>query len=324
VSFLKLTRLYHKCLADSNFLSININNYFHTDSKLILLATAMKKVFILLTIILLQISGFAQFRFYVFPMWELADQYADTILNTRDILVNAGVKQIKTYKTSPGKGFETKTVNLNKDGSIDNMTICFVPNKNNSTFCVNDTLKYDNAGRLVLLKTNSNKHQNLYAFLAVDYVNERQATYTHIINSEKISDTSIEYKYYNTTGQMIKLEEKRKGQPPSSTSYYYNRDGLLDSLQQVSWGTFIFNRNIKRKEKIITMENPDFIYKWIYNNSGQCTMLTILSKRPHGTVAAGTKGKTKYYYNADRTLSKIVVNRIGQQPGSTMYYSYLK
>jgi hypothetical protein len=72
------------------------------------------------------------------------------------------------------------------------------------------------------------------------------------------------------------------------------------------------------------MENSDYVYKWIYNNSGQCIMNTIYNKRQLGTLAVGTEGKTNYYYNTDRTLSRIVTHKMGKQPEITMYYSYSK
>src|SRR5687768_4986652 len=124
----------------------------------------MKKVVFLFPIILfVHFTGFAQFSFHVFPMGVSGDAYADTILNTRAVLLKAGVKQINAHQTLPEvtKTFASKTVQLNKDGQIDKMTICFARNKEtNFTLCVYDIIFYDTVGRLASIKITDSKGNN--------------------------------------------------------------------------------------------------------------------------------------------------------------------
>src|SRR4051794_38156889 len=114
----------------------------------------MKKVITLLTAILLfQLSGFTQFPLYVFPMTVIGDTYADTLINTKALIVREGIKKIYAYQTQPEatKTFVSKTMYFNENGNIEKITACF-GKKENITFCINDTLLYDNKGRMTEMK----------------------------------------------------------------------------------------------------------------------------------------------------------------------------
>jgi hypothetical protein len=92
----------------------------------------MKKVLVLcFVMILVQLYSLAQFSFHVFPMGVSGNAYADTILNTRTILLKANIKKIEAYETSPQvtKTFVTKTLNFGKTGYINKVTICFAKNE---------------------------------------------------------------------------------------------------------------------------------------------------------------------------------------------------
>jgi hypothetical protein len=284
----------------------------------------MKKLIAFFTAtVSIQFSAFTQFSFRVFPMGIIGDAYVDTLLNTRSILAKSGIRQVHTYQTLPEitKSFVSKTAKLRKDGHIEKMTVCFVPSRDNFIFCVDDTVLYDYAGRLIMMKTTDNRG-NDYPVSIIDYISEREVKVSSgsVLHPE---DSSVNYQNYNENGQLIKLRRTWKGQEMENTSFYYNKDGLLDSTRNTHWGTFMFKRRKRKKTKEVTMNNSIASYKWIYNRSGQCLSSAVIMKDlPNIIRESGYKGdlktETHYFYNPDGTTES------SDKPTFTTYYSYTK
>jgi hypothetical protein len=117
-----------------------------------------------------------------------------------------------------------------------------------------------------------------------------------------------------------------KGQEVENTSFYYNPDGLLNSTRNTHWGTFLFKRRKKEKDKLIEMTNSIASYKWVYNLSGQCISSFIAVKDRADIMRESKhkgdwKTKVNYYYNQNGTLSKVVTKG-ADKPAITMFYSY--
>ena len=139
-------------------------------------------------------------------------------------------------------------------------------------------------------------------------------------------DSLIDLRYFNEKGQMIKLLQIRKDQPAESSLYYYNADGLLDSVQYESphLPTIIYKRIVKGSNKIIDAKIQYSKFKWVFNQWGQCTSLEITTNFPPRTNYTGaTKGETKYYYNPDGTLLKVSIKG-NDKVKATMHYTYSK
>ena len=268
----------------------------------------------------------AQFSFHVFPMGVIGDAYADTMLNTRVILVKAGIRKIEAYQTLPQvtKTFATKTMNFDKTGYLNKVTVCFAKNdSSNFTLCIDDTISYDHSGKIVAVETVDNK-RNKYPRRQIEYL---EGTKTNNSSVEKsLGDSLVVYNSYNDKGQLVNLRRIWKRQEIENTAFYYNPDGLLDSTRNTYWGTFVFSRRKKGKDKLIEMTNSIASYRWVYNLSGRCvTGFITVKDRPDIMREPEHKGdwKTKisYYYNENGTLSKVV-NKSDNKPAFTMYYSY--
>lgn len=281
-----------------------------------------KAVIVILISVLFQLSTSAQFSFRVFPVGVSGNPYADTLLNTRAILSAAGIRQVTSYQTlaEATKTFASKIVNLDKEGCINNMTICFTKNKeSNFTLCIYDTIVYAPSGHVVNINTTDSK-RNHYPPIVINYTNEKEVVI--------VQDSTVSYQSYNEKGQLVALLRTYKGRETENTRFYYNSDGLLDSTYNTHWGTFIFKRRKKGKNKVIALENGHFNYKWVYNMANQCISHTVISKDlPNVVRGINYKGdlklETNYSYNTDGTLAKITTKR-SDLPEFTMYYSYLK
>jgi hypothetical protein len=293
----------------------------------------MKKIIILLSVTLLfHLTLFAQFPLYVFPMEVSGDPFADTLLNTSAIMTREGIKKIMVKETSSEaiKTFTSKTVYLKNDGKIDSVQVCFDTPINGDPLCVKHSIFYDTKGRMVEFKTTDNKG-NIYGPSIAEHISEREIMYSSIgkFNYNVYLDTLVDYKYFNEKGQMVRLKQIRKGQETGYTSFYYNNDGLFDSVkyENTAWGTFIFKRHEKRKSKLIEMENAVAVYRWIYNLSGQCVTTEYAMKNQSYLPGSGSKYTSKvevnYYYNTNGTLSKVTEKR-SNSPKTTIVYSYSK
>jgi hypothetical protein len=283
----------------------------------------MKTSLIVILIALMsQFSTSAQFSFRVFPVGVGGDPYADTILNTRAILSAAGIRQVNAYQTlaDQTRTFGSKIVNLDRDGSIVNLTTCFTKkNESNPYLCTYDTIVYAPSVNLVNINMIDSKGHR-YPTIVINYLSKKEVVITQ--------DSSVSYQSYNEKKQLVGLLRFYKGTELENTRYYYNSDGLLDSTYNTHWGTFIFKRREKGKDKVISMENKHLSYKWVYNIANQCIGHTIISKDlPNVNRGINYNGdikyETRYFYNKDGTLAKCTIKR-SDMPEFTMYYSYLK
>ncbi len=284
-----------------------------------------KAILVILIAILFHLSSNAQFSFRVFPIGVSGDAYADTLMNTRSVLLGAGIRQINASQTlaEVTRTFASKTVNLSREGRIEKLTTCFAKSKeSNFTLCIYDTIVYGPSGDIVNMKKTDSKG-NYYAPMAINYINEHEIVI--VSNSE---DSSASYQSYNEKGQLMAVRRTFKGQELENTRFYYNGDGLLDSTNNSYWGTFVFKRRKKGKDKLIEMENANWSYRWVYNQSGQCiSHIVILKNRQnvvHNTSYTGDlKSEVSYFYNPDGTLSRVITKR-SNMPAFTMHYSYIK
>lgn len=255
--------------------------------------------------------------------------YGDSLLNTREILHKAGIKKIYAYHTSSEKlkTYRSLTSIINKNGNVESMTICFPKNEHTNTeWCNFDTVLYDHQGRIHETKSRNSKGYEYYQTLS-EFIGENEVKFSQINKMQNRHwDTLIDHKYFNKRGQMIKLIQIRKDRPPETSLYYYNADGLLDSVRYENsmMPTIVYKRDVKGSKKIIEAQVQHSKFKWIFNQSGQCTRLSITSTYPPGSNYSGvTKGKTEYHYNPDGTLSKISIKR-SDKVKSTMSYTYSK
>jgi hypothetical protein len=125
---------------------------------------------------------------------------------------------------------------------------------------------------------------------------------------------------------MVKLIQIRKDRPTETSLYYYNADGLLDSVkyENSSLPTFVYKRSEKGKKKIIEAQILNSKFKWVFNQSGQCTGFEVTTTYPPRSNYTGViKSVTEYHYNPNGTLSKVSLKR-SDKVKSTMHYSYSK
>lgn len=288
----------------------------------------MKKIIVFCSAMLfVHLCSLAQFSFQVFPMAVHDGDCADTILNTSAILSKSGIRQINIYQTVPEitKTFADKTINLN-NGRIEKVTVCSAINQNNnSCLCLNDTILYDSIGRITEVKTTDNK-SNKYSPRYRKYTGTPGTDKSFV---EQLPDDSLRiYHSYNTKGQLVNLRRVWKEREIENTLFYYNPDGLLDSTNNTTFGTFLFKRKKKGNDKVIEMTNTVASYRWVYNPAGQCmSSMYILKERSDLIRKPGYKGDLKtefdYYYNLNGTLSKVVTKSFSM-PDFTIYYSYLQ
>jgi hypothetical protein len=287
----------------------------------------MKRLIILSTTILfLQQQGIAQFPQHIFPMEVIGSMYSDTLLNTRALMLKEGIRKVESWQTSPEttKTFASRIISLNEKGDINAVNICFPKNKDgNFTLCVQDTLLYDPAERLTGINTTDNKGNN-YPRTNVEYINEREVNYLYAGGTN--SDSSENHRFFNEKGQLVRVEQKYKGLPATHSSFFYDADGLLDSIRYDNpyQRTFVFNKSMQGKKKVVKMDNGSGRFKWIYNKSGQCETTEYIMNDPR---TPGYKGPVKttinYYYNPNGTLSRVTQQSDGT-PKFTMNYSYSK
>jgi hypothetical protein len=108
--------------------------------------------------------------------------------------------------------------------------------------------------------------------------------------------------------------------------YYYNADGLLDSVQDENphLPTIVYKRSEKGKKKIIEAQIQNSKFKWEFNQSGQCVSTKVTTIFPQNSNYTGIrKSETHYYYNPDGTLLKVSLKR-SDKVKATMHYTYSK
>jgi hypothetical protein len=297
----------------------------------------MKKLLLLPIVLLFYLQGFSQVSLQnFFPMGVLDVSLGDTLLNTNAVLKTAGARKIICVKTIAGStitGFSPITTYLNTQGKIENVVSCFNrPKKPDSPLYFIDTVFYDGQGRMEeFLFRDANR--STYLQCNAIYDDERKVKYTWIaFDRQRASpDTEIIYHDYNKRGQMVHYRRSygngKKGYTVLSASVYYNKDGLPDSIRHddPKIGTYIFKRKQKGQKKEITLQTSTQLYKWVYNPSGQCVYSDWSSRYDmnRSNSKMFTASSSSYEYNADGTLSKVVVKRDGKK-FATLSYSYEK
>ena len=285
-------------------------------------------IFLFLACLIPGVTGFAQ-HYGLMPGPVIGIAFGDSLLNTREILKKAGIKKIYAYQTASEKlkTYKTQTSVVHENGNVESVTYCF-PKKEHtdSTWCLFDTILYDDQGRRREIKFKDSKGYE-YSQILYEFIGENEVKSSQITNvPNKQRDTLIDHKYFNKKGQMVKLIQPRKDRPPETSLYYYNADGLLDSVQYENSlsPTVVYKRNEKGKNKIIEAQTQHSKFKWVFNQSGQCTSFEVTTTYPPRSNYTGTiKSKTEYRYNPDGTLLKVSVKG-NDKVKATMYYTYSK
>jgi hypothetical protein len=299
----------------------------------------MKSLPLFCMILLFHSQAFSQVSLgYFFPMGVMGMSYGDTLLNTSAVLKAARVRKIMAIQTSYTDlktGFSPITTYLNANGKIEKVVYCMRrPPKPDSAICLNDTILYDNNGRM--LQYISRDASGLaYLQGEADYSKDGKVKYTliHASHYQSRNDTDISYHDYNERGQLVRVVyeySNEKKLPPLSGAVYYNEDGLPDSIRHdnPAFGTYVFKRKQKGKNKEIQLETPTHYFKWVYDASGQCTSSQMGSKKQYTASRNNNPGYyaeslATYQYNGDGTLAKVLVKRDGKKV-ATLSYSYEK
>lgn len=291
----------------------------------------MKKIiFFFFTSLLLGLAGLAQYPYGLMPGLVFGVVDDDTLLNTRKVLLNSGIRKIHAYQTSSEslKTHDSKTTVINESGNVESITACFSKNKDNKeTWCVFDTFLYDDRGRIREIKFRDRNGYELTETI-LEYIGEKEYKLISIskMQNKQWDTLADDHRYFNTKGQMIKLVRTIKGRPSESSLYYYNADRLLDSVQYENphLPTIVYKRSEKGKKKIIEAQIQNSKFKWVFNQSGQCesTKVTTIYP-PHANYTGSLKSESNYYYNPDGTLLKVLLKR-SDKVKATMHYTYSK
>ena len=286
-------------------------------------------IFLFLISFLVNSVGFAQIPYGIMPGPVIGIAFGDSLLNTREILQKSGIKKIYAYQTASEKlkTYKSQTSVINEGGNVESLTTCFPRNKNtDTTWCLVDTVLYDDQGRKREIKLTDNKGYE-YSKILFEFIAENEVKVSQIAKMQnKQWDTLVDHKYFNRKGQMLKHVKIRKDRPTETSLFYYNADGLLDSVQYENslLPTIVYKRSEKGKKKIIEAQIQNSKFKWVFNQSGQCTSFAVTTTYlPRSNYTGVIKGVTEYYYNPDGTLSKVSLKR-SDKVKSTMYYSYSK
>ena len=295
-----------------------------------------KPIFFLFSILLVNLSAPAQVLVHqFFPMGINGDMLGDTMLNKRETLSKAGIRKITVLQVSPvvSTTFKSKTYAVNQNGNIESLRTCFSNPKSDSGFCLKDTCFYNSQGQFIKLKSYDGKGA-MYLQYFVEWLNNSSAKCYSIV--ETTGDSLIDYKYYDDKGRLQKQTSIRKNIEPQSCFYFFNKDGLLDSVryENSQLPTTVFKRTQQKKNKLVEMEHQKGKISWTYNASGQCIRTTYFVKNPAPMVGQPyvftkkrpeyvRKMDTLYYYNSDGTLSKIT-EKSEDGPELTVLYSYEK
>jgi len=274
-------------------------------------------------LILFQCTTHAQIPYSLYPSGITGINLADTILNTKEVLVKAGVKSY-SYQIipAPEKTFNTETVYINRQGNIIAYQICMPKTSNSAGFCLKDTFLYDGTQRLSASISFDGAGRETYKKIA-DHSNEREIKYMGV-SLLPYPDTSFEFQDYNENGQLtgmmyIRNIDNRKD--IVYTKLFYNKNGDLDSAHDgfSSYGTTIFKRKVKEDKTIIEAANNAVHFKWTYNTSGKCIEMewNFIKQKD------SSKFLSKYFYNTDGTLAKVTEKK-GKMPESIINYAYVK
>jgi hypothetical protein len=288
----------------------------------------MKKIVAFCIVLLVCLQGFSQFLLHtVLPMGVGHIVFGDTLLNTRAVLQQEGIKKITAYQTSSGNHSSFTTTSTVTDGRILSRARCYRPSPDSAVrFCLHNSLLYNKDGALQNLWFGSG--ETTFSKMAREEKGAGNVTITWITKDSRqlLPDTSIYHHVYNAKGQLVSQHYDPTEKYIVNASLYYNADGLLDSIrhEKREWGSFVFERTQKRKNTVLTLETPMTIYKWVYNQAGQC-LASEWSSKFTAKLPNGNKGKmsseVNYSYNQDGTLSKVVEKSGGEKETTVYTYS---
>jgi hypothetical protein len=292
----------------------------------------MKKTAAVFIICLLSIQGYSQFPFHtIMPMNAGRVMFADTLQNTPDILKKEGIRKIITLETSTKrrKGASFTTTYLVNDGEIISRYWCLRPSPDTAfRFCHADTLLYNNDGQLQEYRATAGKGE-IYLRLLLDYRRGGEVVHTWIAKDPRkaMADTTCYHLFFNEKRQLVRRADDPGTINPNNAELFYNKDGLPDSIrhENPAWGTYVFQRDPKGKNTVLTLERINGIDKWVYNSAGQCiaseSSFKFPVRMPDGNLVKNLT-KVQYSYNKDGTLSKVVEKR--KEEKLTIVYSYEK
>ena len=259
--------------------------------------------------------------------------HCDTLLNKREVLVKLGITEIKIYKNAPQgkkKAIITNRKLINSDGRMVSTTMFIYranPYKNQT---VTDSAIYNTQAKETISLINVSADGTSYSTYKTRWINDSvvQGIYTGLVgnlnNRESHDTTLLDLYYYNNKGKLIKSVIGGNEDSSIIILYKYNEEGLLDTeitnynSPGIEIQKTVYQRFERDSLKIVQSRTNSCVYKWIYNEAGQCIQyISFLHKYAKDDVSA------IYSYNKDGTLSNIKVKK-GENALEKYYYSYSK
>ena len=189
-----------------------------------------------------------------FPMGINGDALGDSLINKREILHKAGIRKINVRQVPPviHSTYNSKTLTIDQDGNIESMRTYFSNPKTDSAFWLNDSCFYNSNGQFTKIKS-YHSIGKIYNQYNVEWLDKNSAKcYT---TPEIKGDSLIEYKYYDEKGRIKRQTYIRTGQETQTNSYFYNKDGLLDSVRYEN--SLIPTTVFKRKQLKHALNTPN-------------------------------------------------------------------
>jgi hypothetical protein len=293
----------------------------------------MKRIAVVFISCLSFLQAFSQFPLpTIMPLGVHGIAFGDTLLNTPAILRREGIRKITAVETSTQqrrKGISfTTTYHVNK-GKIESRRWCYQPAPDTAfRFCTLDTLLYNSRGQLQEYRA-ADATGVPFAIAHPVYGEQGEVAYTWIRKDPQRSapDTSTNRLYYNAKGQLVRQRYDPAESNGINAEFFYNDDGLPDSIRHDNTvrGTYVFNRKKKGKHTELTLDGLNAVNKWLYNSSGQCIASETLFKYPTRMPGRDVEkffSKVKYAYNENGTLLKVVARSPNNK--TTTVYSYEK
>ncbi len=274
----------------------------------------------------------AQFH-RVLPVDDLGHHYADTLLNSKVLLVKNKVRKVTTYRDAPEgkrKAFKDSEKCYDPDGNILTSILCWHKITNyDSIICLKDSFQYDmsknEAVMLMFILANGQAQASYRAEWISDSIRKTTAIFPvpkHLsnfpeTNQDLVIDTSYWYDYYDKEGKLRSTFSEMKD--TSYVNYFgYYPDGLLATLSDDK-SKSIFKRSEKDGEITLKYGNSRFLYQWVYNSHGQCT--EYLSR--NGSLEKKYETHVVYEYYKTGLLRSVTI-QYDNRPTIKYYYSYSK
>ncbi|WP_290799092.1 hypothetical protein [Flavihumibacter sp. UBA7668] len=259
----------------------------------------------------------AQIRSHGYPQSAALGDLSDTMLNTRAIRQSARIKKITAIKDPPNASKTTylKIISLDSTGAIGNIISCLPKTlQMESDLCITSLFEYHPTGQVAkgtYFDTKGNPYSQLKSVWKADKL--------HSIDMLDTANYILTTESFDAQGRTISIEKSDEtGRIYENNRYYYNSDGLLDSMVNNHYGSFRYIRKNQGTGKIITMKNRYFENSWQYNAAGQC-----VSHESHyykTTLSVPSINGEEYFYNTDGTLSHIIYKSSERGSFVTRYY----